>query len=100
MTIICLCGFFWFCGSSYSGCCAATNNTENNFFHKSGCPFVWVIYMKFKIKKQEYENRTFRLPVELLEQLNKLASDKNISLNQLVVQCCEYAIDNLDDSEQ
>ena len=49
--------------------------------------------MKFKIKKQEYENRTFRLPVELLEQLNKLASDKNISLNQLVVQCCEYAID-------
>ena len=56
--------------------------------------------MKFKIKKQEYENRTFRLPVELLEQLNKLASDKNISLNQLVVQCCEYAIDNLDDSEQ
>lgn len=83
-----------------SGCCAATNNTENNFFHKSACPFVWVIYMKFKIKKQEYENRTFRLPVELLEQLNKLASDKNISLNQLVVQCCEYAIDNLDDSEQ
>ena len=56
--------------------------------------------MKFKIKKQEYENRTFRLPVELLEQLNKLSADKNISLNQLVVQCCEYAIDNLDDSEQ
>lgn len=62
--------------------------------------YKWVIYLKFKIKKQEYENRTFRLPVELLEQLNKLASDKNISLNQLVVQCCEYAIDNLDDSEQ
>lgn len=62
--------------------------------------YKWVIYMKFKIKKQEYENRAFRLPVVLLEQLNKLASDKNISLNQLVVQCCEYAIDNLDDSEQ
>ena len=62
--------------------------------------YKWVFYMKFKIKKQEYENRTFRLPVELLEQLNKLASDKNISLNQLVVQCCEYAIDNLDDSEK
>ena len=62
--------------------------------------YKWVIYTKFKIKKQEYENRTFRLPVELLQQLNKLASDKNISLNQLVVQCCEYAIDNLDDSEK
>ena len=65
----------------------------------SALQYKWVIYMKFKIKKQEYENRTFRLPVELLEQLNKLSSDKNISLNQLVVQCCEYAIDNLDDSE-
>ena len=53
--------------------------------------------MKFKIKKQEYENRTFRIPKELLEQLNQLSSEKNISLNQLVVQCCEYAIENLDD---
>lgn len=53
--------------------------------------------MKFKVKKQEYENRTFRIPKELLEQLNQLSSEKNISLNQLVVQCCEYAIENLDD---
>lgn len=56
--------------------------------------------MKFKIKKQEYENRTFRIPKELLEQLNQLSSKQNISLNQLVVQCCEYAIENLDDSEE
>lgn len=55
--------------------------------------------MKFKIKKQEYANRTFRLPVELLEQLNKLATDKDISLNQLIVQCCEFAIENIDNDE-
>lgn len=53
--------------------------------------------MKFKIKKQEYANRTFRLPVELLEELNTLATDKNISLNQLMIQCCEFALNNLDD---
>lgn len=53
--------------------------------------------MKFKVKKQEYANRTFRLPVELLETLNKIASDKNISLNQLIVQCCEFAIENIDE---
>ncbi len=53
--------------------------------------------MKFVIKKQEYANRTFRLPVELLEELNSLASNKNISLNQLIVQCCEFAIKNLDE---
>ena len=55
--------------------------------------------MKFKIKKQEYVNRTFRLPVELLEELTKLSSEKNISLNQLIVQCCEFAIENIDDEE-
>ena len=39
---------------------------------------------KFHIKKQEYSNRTLRFPVELLEELNTIASSKNISLNQLV----------------
>nr|WP_300837744.1 hypothetical protein [uncultured Acetatifactor sp.] len=52
---------------------------------------------KFRIKRQEYSNRTFRFPVELLEKLNELASNKNLSLNQIVVQCCEYALKNLDD---
>ena len=55
--------------------------------------------MKFKVKKQEYANRTFRLPVELLEELNTIATDKNISLNQLIVQCCEFAIENIDEDE-
>ncbi|MBQ9120621.1 MAG: toxin-antitoxin system HicB family antitoxin [Lachnospiraceae bacterium] len=56
--------------------------------------------MKFKIKKQEYANRTFRLPVELLEELSKLAAEKNISLNQLIVQCCEFAIENIDEESE
>lgn len=60
---------------------------------------MWVKIMKFKIKKQEYANRTFRLPVELLDELTRLASEKNISLNQLIVQCCEFAIENIDDEE-
>lgn len=54
---------------------------------------------KFHIKKQEYSNRTFRFPVELLEELNTLASNKNLSLNQIIAQCCEYALKNLDDDE-
>lgn len=55
--------------------------------------------MKFIVKKQEYANRTFRLPVELLEELNTIATNKNISLNQLIVQCCEFAIENIDDEK-
>lgn len=52
---------------------------------------------KFYIKKQEFANRTLRFPVELLEELNQLASDKNISLNNVVVQCCTFALRNLEE---
>ncbi len=51
---------------------------------------------KFSIKKQEYANRTLRFPVELLDALNHLASAKDTSLNNVVVQCCSYALKNLD----
>ena len=54
----------------------------------------------FEIKKTEYTTRNFRIPVELLERLNIVAQRENISVNKLVVQCCEYALDNLNDSTE
>lgn len=53
----------------------------------------------FKIKKTEHINKTFRLPVELVEKMEKLAQNRGISLNNLVVQCCEYALDNIEHSD-
>lgn len=53
----------------------------------------------FKVKKIDYINKTFRLNKELVESLEKLAQEKGISLNQLVSQCCEYALNNLDKNE-
>ena len=50
-----------------------------------------------KIEKREYQNKTFRLPMHLVEKLNSLAQQKNISMNQLVVILCEYALENLED---
>jgi hypothetical protein len=32
---------------------------------------------------------------DLINKLENIAAEKNISFNQLVVQCCEYAIANL-----
>jgi len=32
---------------------------------------------------------------DLIEKLESIAAEKQISFNQLVVQCCEYAIANL-----
>lgn len=45
--------------------------------------------MEFKIKKTEYVNKTFRISKDLNEQLSKIAQDESISVNELVVQCCE-----------
>lgn len=47
----------------------------------------------FKVKKEEYVNKTFRFPITLLSKLEKLAQNENVSLNNLVVQCCEYSMD-------
>ncbi len=56
----------------------------------------------FKLQKgyNEYVTKTFRLPKEFVDDLEKLAFKNNLSLNQLVIQCLNYAIDNLDDAEK
>ncbi len=51
---------------------------------------------KFEIKKTEMINKTFRLPAELVERMQTIAQNKGVSLNNLVVQCCEYALKNLE----
>ena len=54
----------------------------------------------FKIKKPEYINKTFRIPLDLVQQMQILAQNKGISLNKLVILCCEYALENLDNTEK
>lgn len=53
----------------------------------------------FNVKKLEHVNKTLRLPKELVNQLEILAQGKGISLNNLVIQCCEYALENIDDKD-
>ena len=50
----------------------------------------------FKVEKEEMINKTFRLPKNLVETLSAIAQKKGVSLNNLVKQCCEYAIANLE----
>lgn len=55
----------------------------------------------FKIQKgYDTVNKTFRLPVELVERLDELAFQNKLSLNQLVIQCLNYAVENLDDEDK
>ncbi len=56
--------------------------------------------MDFIIKKTTSSNRTVRMPDELIETISNIANEKGISFNQLVIQCCEFALEHLDSSEK
>ena len=49
-----------------------------------------------RVEKEEMVNKTFRLPQKLVERLYVVAQNQGVSLNNLVKQCCEYALENLD----
>lgn len=55
--------------------------------------YVQVIKM-FEVKKEEYINKTFRMKKTLVQELERYASVNQVSLNELVSQCCQYALDN------
>ena len=52
----------------------------------------------FRLKKDfsEYENKSLRLPKELIIQVQNLADSNNLSFNKVVIQCIEYALQNMD----
>ncbi|WP_173442421.1 hypothetical protein [Selenomonas ruminantium] len=50
----------------------------------------------FEVKQtEEMLNKTFRLPASLLDELAKIAEHEKVSVNNLVRQCCEYALNNM-----
>lgn len=49
----------------------------------------------FEIQNNQKSNKTIRMPDSLIDRLQTLADQNNISFNQLVVQCCEYALKDL-----
>ena len=56
--------------------------------------------MDFIIKKTTSSNRTVRMPDELIEKLSVLSNEKGISFNQLVIQCCEFALEHLSEDKK
>ena len=53
-----------------------------------------------KIQKgYDSESKTFRLPIELIEKLEVLATKNKLSLNQLVIQCLNYAVNNIENEK-
>lgn len=56
--------------------------------------------MEFKIKKQEYVNKTFRMTKELSDRLAIAAQKEGVSMNEFVVQSCEFALENFKSSDE
>lgn len=54
----------------------------------------------FEVQREDYINKTFRMPVDLVKELEKLAQREQVSLNNLVVQCCKYSLANLKNKDE
>ncbi|MBQ3163193.1 MAG: hypothetical protein IJC02_01440 [Lachnospiraceae bacterium] len=52
----------------------------------------------FKLQKDnvEYENKSIRLPVSLIEEVQRLANKNNLSFNKVIIQCITYALENME----
>lgn len=51
--------------------------------------------LEFKIKHDETLNKTIRMKKSMIDEITTLAVKHDISFNALVVQCCEFALQNL-----
>ena len=58
--------------------------------------------MSFYIKpnRKETENKTIRFPVPLIEDIEKAIQNKDVTFSRFVIQACEYALNNLDDTRK
>ena len=53
----------------------------------------------FKVKKgEETVNKTFRIPKPLFDKISAIAQEEKVSVNNFVIQCCEYAMDHMQPS--
>lgn len=53
--------------------------------------------MKFKPKSGEKEAISFRISKDLLVQIDKIAVENSLSRNEFMIQCLEYAINNIEE---
>ncbi len=62
-----------------------------------GVKNVFKIYNEFK---EANTPRTIRFTEELFEKLNKVATEHSVSFNLLVLQCCKYALENMETEDE
>lgn len=58
--------------------------------------------MTFQIKpnKKQTENKTIRFPIPLIEEIEKVLENQNATFSSFVIQACEFALENMEDTEE
>lgn len=58
--------------------------------------------MAFQLKpdRKETENKTIRFPLSLVERIEKIIENQDVSFSSFVLQACEYAIENMEPKEK
>lgn len=54
---------------------------------------------QLKSDKKETENKTIRFPVPLIEEIEEVIRENDVSFSGFVLQACRYALDNLNISK-
>ena len=57
--------------------------------------------MAFQLKpnRKESENKTIRLPIELIDKIDKAIVNQDVTFSSFVIQACEYALNDMDTSK-
>lgn len=58
--------------------------------------------MAFQIRsnRKETENKTIRFPLSLIKQIEEAIEGKDVTFSSFVIQACEYALNNLEDTSK
>ncbi|MBE5860458.1 MAG: Arc family DNA-binding protein [Butyrivibrio sp.] len=55
--------------------------------------------LTIKSEYNDFVTKTFRIPREFNGMLEELAKNHNTSVNKVVIQCLEFSLKNIDESE-
>ena len=58
--------------------------------------------MAFQLKpnKKQTENKTIRFPVPLIEEIENVIKNQNVTVSRFVIQACEFALENMEDKKE
>jgi metal-responsive CopG/Arc/MetJ family transcriptional regulator len=56
----------------------------------------------FKIRpnRKETENKTIRFPISLLEKIDDVIKENDVTFSSFVIQACEYALENMNNDTE